>query len=148
MMATWQGEWKDTMLYYTEPGTSPDTGYTTTVYKTELDTLYTTAVTRGFIFSRSFEGRNIMGWDNTKKVFQSVWVDNLGSGITMLEGPWNSDNKTITLKGKMLDPASEKETDFEEVITIIDDKHQKFEMWNTDLKGNRRLTMQIFSTKN
>ena len=62
-----------------------------------------------------------------KKMFQSSWVDNMGTGVSFMEGPWDSATHTITLKGKMMDPLSGKDQEMRETFTMVDDNNQKME---------------------
>ena len=55
-----------------------------------------------------FEGMSLMGYDNAKKIFTNTWVDNFGTGTITMEGTWDDKTKSITLKGKGIDPMSGK----------------------------------------
>lgn len=48
-----------------------------------------------------------------------------------MEGPWDSTTNTITLRGKGFDPSIGKEIEMREVLTVVDDKTQRMEMWCT-----------------
>ena len=72
---------------------------------------------------------NLMGYDNLTKEFTSVWVDNMGTGTSVVKGPYDEDTKTITLNGTMVDPMSGNEMKIKEVLHLIDDNHHVFEMF-------------------
>jgi len=36
-----------------------------------------------------FEGLSTIGFDNKKKVYEAIWVDNMGTGIMKMEGSWD-----------------------------------------------------------
>jgi len=78
-----------------------------------------------------FEGRSLVGYDNLRKVFQSTWVDNMGTGIMVMEGKYNESTKTINFKGTMVDAMTGKMENVRESFKIIDDKTQMMEMWMT-----------------
>lgn len=78
-----------------------------------------------------FEGRGTVAYDNAEKVFVSTWLDNMGSGIMISKGTWDSATKTITFKGTFTEPVEKKETPFREVWTIVDDNTRKMEMYAT-----------------
>ena len=50
-----------------------------------------------------FQGMGLTGYDNIDKKYKSVWVDNFGTGIMMMEGDAN-DMGGLTMYGKMNDP--------------------------------------------
>lgn len=89
-----------------------------------------------------FEGKSIMGYDNARKIFQSTWVDNMGTGVMTMEGTWDEATKTVTSKGKMYDPAYNKEYDVRETYQIIDDNTHKMEMFCTK-DGKEFKTMEM-----
>ena len=53
----------------------------------------------------------------------------MGTGVMTLEGPWDEGTKSITLKGKGIDPTSGAEMQVKEVFRIIDDNNQVLEMY-------------------
>ena len=94
-----------------------------------------------------FEGISTTGYDNAKKVFVTTWIDNMGTGVMELEGPWDSTTNTTTLKGKECDPTSGKDMEVRETLKMIDDKHQYMEMYMTGPDGKEYKSMEIKYTK-
>ena len=87
-------------------------------------------------------------YDNAKKVFISTWIDNMGTGIMKMEGPWDEASKTMTLSGKMMDPSTGRECNMRETFKIVDDNTQIMEMYGPDPKtGKEFKTMTIKLTK-
>ena len=93
-----------------------------------------------------FEGHSLVGYDNIKKVFESTWIDNMGTGITKLEGPYDPATKTITLSGKMVDPMGGKEMDVKQTFKFVDDNTQIMEMYVTQ-DGKEFKNMEIKFTR-
>jgi len=96
---------------------------------------------------QDFEGISTVGYDNIKKMYFSTWVDNMGTGLAHLEGPWDAATKSITFKGKMVEPAQGKEVEVKQVMTFADDKNQKMEMYMTGPDGKEYKSMEIKFTK-
>jgi len=71
----------------------------------------------------------------------------MGTGLMCLQGPYDPKTKTITLRGKMVDPMSGLDTDVRETFKIVDDKHQVMEMYNTPPKGKETKSMEIKYTR-
>ncbi len=119
----------------------------TTVNKMILGGRYQESVNTGTMMGMPFEGRGTFGYDNAKKVFVSSWVDNMGTGIMNMEGTWDEASKTITLKGKGIDPVTLKENDYREVFKMIDDNHQFMEMYGPGPDGKEAKMFEIKYTR-
>ena len=68
------------------------------------------------------------GYDNALKVFQNVWIDNMGTGMMVLEGKYDKSTNTVTYNGKMVIPNGSK-VDVRQVLKIIDKDNSIFEMY-------------------
>ena len=53
-----------------------------------------------------FKGINIMGYDNGKKEFFSIWLDNSSTGLLSSTGTYDVDTKKFHFRAEMFDPAS------------------------------------------
>lgn len=107
---------------------------------------YQEASYKGKMMGMDFEGRSLMGYDNAKKVFVTTWMDNMGTGIMMLEGPYDEATKTIHMSGKMTDPTTGKDTDIRQDVKMQDDKTQITEMYCKQ-NGKEYKNMEIKMTK-
>ena len=85
---------------------------------------------------KTMEGMGIIGYDNAKKMFVSSWQDNLSTGIMYLEGPYDAATKTITLKGKWMNPATGSNTDVKETFKIIDDNTHQVALYKVNEGGS------------
>ncbi|RYG32008.1 MAG: DUF1579 domain-containing protein, partial [Chitinophagaceae bacterium] len=94
-----------------------------------------------------FEGHSTLGYDNAKKTFVNTWIDNAGTGIMYLEGPYDAATKTITLTGKCVDPVAGtgKEMNVRQVIKEIDPKHHVMEMYGPGPDGKEFKMMEVHS---
>ena len=91
-----------------------------------------------------FEGTGLLGYDNVRKVFVTTWIDNMGTGMMVGEGPWDEKTKSINIKGKMIDPMTGKECEYREVFRVVDKDHQVMEMYTPDpATGKEFKTMEI-----
>lgn len=129
MMAMADGDWKTEMTFWMAPDTPPSTATGTCTNKMILGGRYQESRHGSSFAGQPFEGLGTLGYDNAKKVFQSTWVDNMGTGIMYLEGKWDDATRSITLTGKMTDPISGKEQLVREVVKWVDDNNQVMEMY-------------------
>lgn len=149
IMASWDGSWNGDVSMWQMPDAPPQTSKSTTVNKMILGGRYQEAIHTGNMMGMPFEGRSMMGYDNAKKVFTNTWVDNVGTGTMILEGPWDAASKSITLKGKMIDPSAgnTNEVDVKEIYKVLDDKNHVMEMYAKDKDGKEFKTMEIKFTR-
>lgn len=107
---------------------------------------YQLSKTKGEMMGMPFEGMSLVGYDNAKKTFSSVWIDNFGTGITTMEGAWDDPTKSITFTGKMVDPGTGKEIWTKQVIKFIDNDTQQMEMFDKK-NGTETKTLEIKFTR-
>jgi hypothetical protein len=141
MLAAANGKWDAEVSTWMDPSKPPMTNKATSVNTMILGGRYQQSKHTGSFMGAPFEGVSIVGYDNSKKLFVSSWVDNMGTGIMNLEGPWDAASKSITFTGKMIDPATGKECAMREVMTFIDDKNQKMEMYGTPAGAPQEMKM-------
>lgn len=146
MLAKDDGEWNSDITMWMQPGAPPQKYTGKSVNKMILGGRYQQSVHTGNMMGMPFEGISTLGYDNLKKVFMNTWVDNMGTGIMYMEGPWDPATKTVHLKGKMLDPSTGKDCDVRETFKIIDDNTQLMEMFVTK-DGKESKTMEIKFTR-
>jgi hypothetical protein len=51
-------------------------------------------------------GRSCTGYDPTKKKFVGTWISNMDSHLTVMEGDFNAETKTLTMSYQAPDPMS------------------------------------------
>jgi len=142
MLAKSDGNWVSDASMWMAPD-SPAVKMTgTAVNKMIIGGRYQESVHKGIMMGMPFEGRSTMGYDNAKKLFQSTWIDNMGTGTMVMEGTWDDATKTMTSKGKMYDVASGKDIDVRETYQIVDDNTHKMEMFCTK-NGKEFKTMEM-----
>lgn len=147
MLAKWDGEWNGEVTMWMAPGSPEQKSASTAVNKMIMNGLYQQSTHSGNMMGMPFSGQSTVGYDNHRKEFVSTWIDNMGSGIMVLHGPWNEASKTINLKGTMVDPGTKMDTDIRETFKIIDDNTQEMEMFVMTPDGKEFKTMNIKYTR-
>src|SRR5690242_18737628 len=89
MLASANGDWNEELSMWIAPGAPPQTMKATCSNKMILGGRYQQSVNKGNYNGMPFEGIATIGYDNSKKVFVSSWIDNMGSGIMHMEGPYD-----------------------------------------------------------
>lgn len=144
-MSASDGKWDAEITSWMGEGKPPLTSKSSVENKTIMGGRYQESVYKGNMMGMPFEGHSLMGYDNAKKKFVSSWIDNMGTGIMMMEGTYDEATKTVNMSGTMPD-ATGKDVQMREVFKTIDDKHQSMEMYCTK-NGKEFKTMEIALTK-
>ncbi len=148
MMAKWDGTWNGDVTMWMYPDAPEQKSKSTAVNKMIMNGLYQESTHTGNMMGMPFNGKSIVAYDIHKNEFMSTWIDNMGSGIMVLKGPWDEATKTVTLKGTMTDPGTKGDVAVRETFKIIDDNNQEMEMFTMMPDGKEFKTMNIkFSRK-
>lgn len=143
LMAGMNGKWTAEIRFWMSPGAQPTPAEVSTVEsRMALGGRYQISEYKGKMMGMPFEGMEQMAFDNAKKKFITTWIDNSGTGMMYMEGPYDEATKTINLTGKMVDPSTGQECDMRQAIKIIDDKNQVMEMYNSK-NGKEFKSMEV-----
>jgi len=141
-MAKSAGQWTGKMTFWMKPGAPPTNAVVDTKQEMILGGRYLRSVNTSNMMGMPFEGIGITAYDNAKKIFISNWIDNMGTGITTLEGVWDDKNRSITFLGKTVDPMTGKDAPMKQVVKFTDDNNQTIEMYQ-QADGKEYKSMEI-----
>ena len=145
MLAHRVGEWKAEVTTWMDPAKPPETSEAKTVTEAILGGRYFKSTHTGMMMGMPFEGYEISGYDNVKKKFFSIWLDNMGTGFMTSEGTYDEASKTLTLTGQMTEPMGNT-VNVREVAKDMDNDNSTFEMY-VDMGGKEMKTMEIKYTR-
>jgi hypothetical protein len=145
-LAASSGNWKADITMWMAPGSQPTKSVASAKNEMIMGGRYLQTTYKGEFMGMPFEGSSTTAFDNGKKVFLSTWIDNMGSGIMILEGKWNEAKKAIEMKGKQTDPMTGKDMKVRENFTFNADGTQLMEMW-MEHAGKEFKAMEIRFTK-
>lgn len=147
MMASWNGTWNGEVTMWMTPDGPPSKSTATAVNRMVMGGRYQQSAVKGNFNGMPFEGMSTLAYDNEKKTYISIWIDNMGTGLMMSQGPWDAASKSITLTGRMIDPGTRKEVEFKQIFKPIDNNYQVMEMYATGPDGKEFKTMEIKYTR-
>lgn len=107
---------------------------------------YQQSMNKGDFNGMPFEGISTVGYDNAKMKFVSTWIDNMGTGITYMEGTFNKEKNMLEFSGMCMNPMVGKDMKVRETFHIIDDNTQMME-WYETRDGKEMKTMEIKFTR-
>ena len=148
MLSSLNGTWNGDVTMWMSADAPPMKSTSSITNKMVMDGRYQVSDYKGDMMGMPFVGMSTTGYDNTKKHFVSTWIDNMGTGVLKMEGNWDEGSKTLSLDGKMNNPANNKECDMKESLKIIDANTHVMEMWGTDSKtGKLYKNMEVKYTR-
>jgi len=95
----------------------------------------------GKMMDMEFKGTATDGYDNVKKKFVSSWIDNMGTGIVISEGTYDTATKTFTYYAET-EMMPGMKTKIRQVLKIADNDHHTLEFYE-DRGGQEVRTMEI-----
>jgi hypothetical protein len=101
----------------------------------------------GTFMGEPFNGIGYVGYDNTAKKIQSIWMDSASTGMMWMTGTADPSGKMVSAKGSMSDPMSGRTIPMEDKITVVDNDHHKMEMWTKGAGGKMMKMMEIDYTR-
>jgi hypothetical protein len=144
LAGTWDAEVKTWMNGPTgEPMVSKATSECTVV----LGGRFVEEKVTGEMMSQPFNGIGYTGYDNMKKKYVSVWMDNMGTMVMNMEGTADKGGATYTYWGKMDDPMTGQNKKVKAVARVIDNDKHVFEYYDVTAYGDKKPTMQITYTR-
>ena len=142
-MAAEEGKWNDELTFWMGPDAPPEKATATEEVKMILGGRYQVSTTTGEMMGMPFEGRGTLAYDNATNEYISTWIDNMGTGLSVMRGKYDEASKSTTLTGTMVDPMTGKEKQMKQVYTIIDENTRKMEMFETAQGGGEYKNMEI-----
>jgi hypothetical protein len=96
------------------------------------------------MMGQPFVGTGFTGYDNFNKKYVGFWIDNMGTGMSTMDGVLDKGGKSVTMWGKMDDPMTgEKGKKVKYVTRFIDKDTQVFETYDVSAYGDKKPTMLI-----
>ena len=93
---------------------------------------------QGVLAGKPFEWRNFIGFNNAVGLYEGVWMDSLGTGMTLTKGRFDKESDTIFFVGSVYNPVSEKsEHTRSKLVFIREDALSLFVKSEEDSKHNR-----------
>jgi hypothetical protein len=76
-------------------------------------------------------GVGYLGYDNIKRRYVSVWLDNLGTSILQTRGTSDPTGKVIKTQGTVDDAVTRKPLRYEDAMTLVDRDAFTYEAWTS-----------------
>jgi hypothetical protein len=140
------GDWKAEVKCWMDPAGSPEVSQGTATARWLFNGRFLEEEFHGEMMGKPFTGRTLMGFDNTKQTFNSVWMSDNQTSMFVSEGKGDNGNKVITLEGKASCAATRrKDVPYRTVLRLLGADKHVLEMFDGS-QGNAK-TMEITYTR-
>ena len=141
-----EGHWKTEIKSMMTPG-QPEVSQGTCDAEWILGGRYLQSVQRSTFGGMPFEGRSLTGYDNAKKEYFDLWIDNMGTGYMVFVGDLSEDGKTFTERGSYIDPMTQREMSYRTVIEVRGPDRLFSSMFTAGPDGSETKVMEIAYTR-
>ena len=139
------GDWKAEVKCWMEPDGAPQVSQATAKVSWTMNGRFLQEDFSGEMMGKPFQGRTVIGFDNVKRIYQSVWVSDMQTSMFVTEG--FGENDTITLEGTSSCGATgQTDMPMKVVLRTISPDKRTFEMFDTS-RGSDVRTMEITYTR-
>ena len=140
------GDWSHTVKWWMSAEAEPEESSGTTETKWIMGGRFLQQTVHGTAMGQPFEGMGLIGYDNGKKEYNSIWIDSMGTGFMKGAGQFDTGSKTLTEKGHFTCPFRG-QLSFRGVTKIKDDDNYTYEMYSTGFDDKEYRTMEITFTR-
>jgi len=148
LLASLNGEWQGDVTFWPAPGAPPIKSTSSVVNKMLYGGLYQEGIHKNTINGKPYETKLIWGYDNLKKKFFILAIDNMGSGFGHLEGTYDTTSKVFNFVLRKTDPVTGKDNLYREVRKIVTPDRQEMKMYQIDKKtGKEYQSLEIIYTR-
>jgi len=141
------GEWKAQVQCWMEPGGQPIKSEGACKNQMILGGRFLSSTFEGTMMGQPYNGHQLLGYDNTKGKFFSLWIDNMNTGYMAADGSADPAGKALTFTSNYDCPIKKMPIKMRLVSTMVDNDTNKFEMFNSDNGGPEYKTMEIVYTR-
>ncbi len=144
------GTWTYTGQWWMAPDAPPETMTGTATHSWIFGGRFLKEEIRGEAKNQmpAFEGMGFTGYDNLRKEYTSIWLDNMATGIMTSSGQADASGKAITEQGDFSCPLTgETHRKSRSVWTIVDPNHNTYESYMSGPDGKEFKSMEIRYTR-
>ncbi len=150
LLEKFAGEWTYTLRYWMGTGTEPQNMSGTSSNTLIFDGRYLEQTVTGDAVEGhpAFEGRGFTGYNNLRKEYESVWLDNMSTTLMSGSGLYNAETKTLNEKGEFsCSMTQETHRSYRAAWQIQDEDHHTYKSYMRDSEGKEYLAMEIKYTR-
>jgi hypothetical protein len=141
------GSWDCIIKMWMDPSKPPTETKGTFERKWIMGGRYLQEEAKGEFAGMPFQGFGLTGYDNIRKKYTSMWVDNMGTGIMTSLGSYDADKKAFTFITEDIDPFTGKPKKMRSVITVVNNDKHIMEMFEPGPDGKEVRMFELTATR-
>jgi hypothetical protein len=151
VLAKLTGEWRYKAAFWAAPDDKPK--WTKGVFRNEmtLDSRYLSASFVGKLniggHDAMVKGQGLIGYDNARREYSSVWVDTLTTSMTAGFGKYDSEKRELVETGEFTNPLTGAVSKFRSELQFVDDDDYKRTIYAVDKSGKETRLIEFDCTK-
>lgn len=138
------GTWNAKVELWMDPKAEPKVSLGTSEGKIIMGGRFLEQTFNSTDMGKPYEGRGIMGYDNMKEQYTTIWFDNMATGVTTGSGQYNPESRMLMTEGSMSCPITQQSKRwYRDVLTFSDDDNYTYETYMRDQRGVEYKSMAI-----
>ncbi|MDZ4676715.1 MAG: DUF1579 domain-containing protein [Oligoflexia bacterium] len=148
ILADMAGNWKYTSKWWESADGKPQESKGTSSMKMILGGRFLQHDTKGLAMGMPFEGMGLVGYDNIKNKYETIWLDNMGTGVMHGTGDFDAATKTLTDSGEFSCPMKkERKSTYRGEWKVIDKNNMTYTMHGPGMTDNKEFKMMEMTYK-
>lgn len=141
------GQWQHEVKWWMSPDEEPDVSQGTNTVSWIMGRRFVQNEVDGMSMGQPFSGMALVGYDNAKQVYNTVWIDSMATGMMKGKGRYDAQNRELIEQGIYTCPF-EGQKSYRAVTKFIDSNHYQYEMYTTEIGTHREFkSMEVHYTR-
>jgi len=141
------GNWKHKVQYWMSQDGPTEQSEGTSVISWILGGKFLQHMVQGKSMGEAFEGMGLIGYDNIRKEYNTIWLDSMGTGMMKGSGSFNQESLEFSESGDFSCPLVNNTRPYRATTKLIDEDNFTYETYMTDEQGNEFRSMLITYTR-
>jgi hypothetical protein len=138
------GNWKYNSKFWQTADGKPEESKGTSTLKMIMGGRFLQHETHGKAMGMPFSGLGFTGYNNLKGEYETMWIDNMGTGMMHGTGSFDAKTNTLSDSGEYSCPLSKDKTrKYRTEWKIIDKNNMTYTMWGPDESGAEMKQMEL-----
>lgn len=147
LLKKYMGDWNVEVKSWMKPGAEPMISQATQKNELILNGRYLKGTFKGMMMGQTYEGIELIGYDQFKEKYVTVWIDNMSTGFFLSSGTLDESGKVLTETGQMPDPMTGGMQKVKNVTTFLEDGKYRFEMFMIMDDGIEFKSMELLANR-
>ena len=118
------GTWETTVRWWMDPSSEPMVSTGTARREMIFGGRYLRETFEGQMMGEAFTGQGINGYNNVTGEYESIWIDNMSTGIYTYRG--QKEDGRLVLRGEYKDPVSGQVVKTKGIVETVSDSEEKY----------------------